>query len=142
MPRTIHIIGAGLAGLSAAVELTQRGETVVMHEATNVAGGRCRSYHDAALGMMIDNGNHLLLSGNHAALRYLRTLGAEQRLVVVRRFPTVVLRFADRVPGETGVEFFVAGRSPGDDFPDRYVRLLRCPWSLCPECRAAAVCGV
>ena len=68
MPRTIHIIGAGLAGLSAAVDLTGRGETVVVHEATAVAGGRCRSYHDAALGMMIDNGNHLLLSGNHAAL--------------------------------------------------------------------------
>jgi squalene-associated FAD-dependent desaturase len=81
MPRTIHIIGAGLAGLSAAVELTKRGETVVVHEATNVVGGRCRSYHDAALGMMIDNGNHLLLSGNHAARDYLRTLGAEQRLV-------------------------------------------------------------
>ena len=31
--------------------------------------------------MTIDNGNHLLLSGNHAALRYLRLLGAEDRLV-------------------------------------------------------------
>ena len=42
-----------------------------MHEATAFAGGRCRSYHDAAVGMTIDNGNHLLLSGNHAALAYL-----------------------------------------------------------------------
>ena len=81
MPRTIHIIGAGLAGLAAAVELTGRGETVVVHEATELAGGRCRSYHDASLGMTIDNGNHLLLSGNHAALGYLRTIGAEHRLV-------------------------------------------------------------
>jgi squalene-associated FAD-dependent desaturase len=80
MPRTIHIIGAGLAGLSAAVELTLRGESVVVHEATTVAGGRCRSYHDAAVGMTIDNGNHLLLSGNHAALDYLRKLGADKRL--------------------------------------------------------------
>ena len=30
--------------------------------------------------MTIDNGNHLLLSGNHAALAYLRLLGAEDRL--------------------------------------------------------------
>ena len=45
---------------------------VVVHEATAFAGGRCRSYHDAAVGMTIDNGNHLLLSGNHAALAYLR----------------------------------------------------------------------
>ena len=76
MARTVHIIGAGLAGLSAAVELALRGETVVVHEATTFAGGRCRSYHDSVLGMTIDNGNHLVLSGNHAALRYLRLLGA------------------------------------------------------------------
>jgi squalene-associated FAD-dependent desaturase len=81
MARTVHIIGAGLAGLSAAIELTQRGERVTVHEATTVAGGRCRSYHDQILGMTIDNGNHLLLSGNHAAQRYLKLLGAEDRLV-------------------------------------------------------------
>jgi squalene-associated FAD-dependent desaturase len=81
MARTVHIIGAGLAGLSAAIELTQRGEAVVVHEATTVAGGRCRSYHDQVLGMTIDNGNHLLLSGNYAAQRYLKLLGAEGRLV-------------------------------------------------------------
>jgi squalene-associated FAD-dependent desaturase len=52
-----------------------------VHEATTVAGGRCRSYHDQVLGMTIDNGNHLLLSGNHAAQRYLKLLGAEDRLV-------------------------------------------------------------
>lgn len=81
MARTVHIIGAGLSGLSAAVELTLRGETVVVHEATTFAGGRCRSYHDSALGMTIDNGNHLVLSGNHGVLAYLRLLGAEHRLV-------------------------------------------------------------
>lgn len=81
MPGTIHIIGAGLAGLSAALKLTARGENVVVHEATGFAGGRCRSYHDASLGMVIDNGNHLLLSGNRAALAYLREIGAEHRLI-------------------------------------------------------------
>jgi len=81
MTRTVHIIGAGLAGLSAALDLSARGERVIVHEATAFAGGRCRSYRDATLGMVIDNGNHLLLSGNHAALAYLRSIGAEQRLV-------------------------------------------------------------
>jgi hypothetical protein len=66
MARTVHIIGAGLAGLAAAVELTRRGERVVVHEATQVAGGRARSYPDASLGMMIDNGNHLLLLNRSA----------------------------------------------------------------------------
>ena len=80
MSRTTHIIGAGLAGLAAALKLTGRGETVVVHEATAFVGGRCRSYHDAAVGMVIDNGNHLLLSGNRAALDYLREVGAADRL--------------------------------------------------------------
>ncbi len=81
MSRTIHIIGAGLAGLSAALKLSGRGEAVVVHEATAFAGGRCRSYHDASVDMTIDNGNHLLLSGNRAALDYLRAVGAADRLI-------------------------------------------------------------
>src|ERR1700756_5656103 len=81
MTRSVHIIGAGLAGLSAALELSARGDRVIVHEATAFVGGRCRSYHDAALGMTIDNGNHLLLSGNRAALGFLREIGAEQHLI-------------------------------------------------------------
>jgi phytoene dehydrogenase-like protein len=64
----VHIIGAGLAGLSAAVRLAEVGADVVVHEATAQAGGRCRSYYDHQLGAVIDNGNHLLLSGNYVAM--------------------------------------------------------------------------
>jgi hydroxysqualene dehydroxylase len=81
MPRTIHIIGAGLAGLSAAVRLSRDGANVVIHEATAQAGGRCRSYYDQATGLTIDNGNHLILSGNGAALDYAETIGTRSRLV-------------------------------------------------------------
>jgi squalene-associated FAD-dependent desaturase len=76
MPQTAHIVGAGLAGLSAALALADAGRTVVVHEAGPVAGGRCRSYEDRALGLTIDNGNHLLLSGNAAAFAYLDRIGA------------------------------------------------------------------
>jgi hydroxysqualene dehydroxylase len=81
MPGTIHIIGAGLAGLSAAVRLVRDGAKVVVHEATAQAGGRCRSYYDQATGLMIDNGNHLILSGNRAALDYAETIGTRSRLI-------------------------------------------------------------
>lgn len=74
---TVHIIGAGLAGLAAAVRLTEAGQAVVVHEATAHPGGRCRSYYDHVTDMIIDNGTHLLLSGNHAALSYLKTIGGD-----------------------------------------------------------------
>src|SRR5215472_10932117 len=73
---TVHIVGAGLAGLAAAVELAAEGHRVHLYEASRHAGGRCRSYLDAELGCRIDNGNHLLLAGNHRALGYLELIGA------------------------------------------------------------------
>ena len=76
MAAKVHVVGAGLAGLSAAVSLAEAGHAIVLHEAAKQAGGRCRSYHDPTLGLTIDNGNHLLLSGNRAALGFLRTVGA------------------------------------------------------------------
>ena len=80
MARLVHIVGAGLAGLSAAVKLASQGVRVSVHEATNQAGGRCRSYFDTTLGMTIDNGNHLVLSGNHATLTFLDKIGARDQL--------------------------------------------------------------
>ena len=80
MPRAIHVVGAGLAGLAAAVRLAGRGAEVVLHEAAGHAGGRCRSYHDQVLDAVIDNGNHLLLSANYAALAYVAVIGASARL--------------------------------------------------------------
>ena len=136
MSGTIHIIGAGLAGLSAAVRLTALGRKVVVHEATAFAGGRCRSYHDASVGMTIDNGNHLLLSGNHAALDYLRSIGADQRLVGP---PSAEFNFADLLSGERWtlrfndgpIPFWVfdpARRVPGTRVLD-YLPLARLLWA-------------
>jgi squalene-associated FAD-dependent desaturase len=73
---TVHVVGAGLAGLAAAVRLAAEGRGVRLYEAGRHAGGRCRSYLDAELGCRIDNGNHLLLAGNHRALDYLERIGA------------------------------------------------------------------
>src|SRR5689334_5097178 len=93
MQKTAHIIGAGLSGLSAAVRLANAGWKVAVHEATQQAGGRCRSYFDAATNLTIDNGNHLLLSGNHHARAYARAIGTEAGLVGPARaqFPFVDL---------------------------------------------------
>ncbi len=72
---SVHVIGGGVAGLAAACTLAEAGQQVVLHEAAKAAGGRCRSYFDAVLGCRIDNGNHLLLSGNRATMAYLARIG-------------------------------------------------------------------
>ena len=76
----VHVIGAGLAGLSAATALAARGHRVNLIEASAQAGGRCRSYQDPVLDMTLDNGNHLVLSGNNSVFAYLRRIGAEDRM--------------------------------------------------------------
>jgi len=73
---TVHVIGAGLAGLAAAVRLGQIGRKVIVYEAAGQAGGRCRSYFDETLGCRVDNGNHLMISGNTAAMAYVAEIGA------------------------------------------------------------------
>lgn len=81
VPQEAYVVGAGLAGLSAATELARAGAKVRLAEASPRAGGRCRSYHDPALGMTIDNGNHFTFSGNQAVSRYLATTGAQVGLI-------------------------------------------------------------
>jgi squalene-associated FAD-dependent desaturase len=98
MAGNVHIIGAGLAGLAAAVRLVRSNAAVVVHEATAHPGGRCRSYFDRSIGMVIDNGNHLVLSGNHAVVDFVRAIGSAGGLVgpTAAEFPFVDLSTNER----------------------------------------------
>lgn len=73
---TVHVIGGGLAGLSAALDLAEAGRHVCLYESGPACGGRARSYEDRQLGCRIDNGNHLLLSANRATFGFLDRIGA------------------------------------------------------------------
>ncbi len=95
--RRVHVVGAGLAGLAAAAGLAAEGFSVRLYEAGPNAGGRCRSYFDTELGCRIDNGNHLLLAGNHAARGYLRRIGALETLDGPR---DAVFPFVDAATGQ------------------------------------------
>ena len=117
----VHIIGAGLAGLSAAVVLTAAGRSVALFEAADQAGGRCRSYEDAKLGRRVDNGNHLLLSANDATLAYLEKIGSRNSLIEPReaRFSFIDLENRQRWelrPGRGPLPFWLldAGRRVPD----------------------------
>lgn len=96
-PRHIHIIGAGMAGLSAALQMTLMGHRVTVYEAAPYAGGRCRSYFDKGLGCRIDNGNHLVLSGNVAVQDYLELSGATD---TIQHQEAPVFPFMDLETGE------------------------------------------
>ncbi|MBN3813221.1 NAD(P)-binding protein [Paraburkholderia sp. Ac-20347] len=80
MPRLVHVIGAGLAGLATAVRLQRRGVQVALHEAGAQAGGRCRSYYDRTLAATLDSGNHLVLANHAHTLDYVRAIGAADEL--------------------------------------------------------------
>ena len=76
----VHIIGAGLSGLAAAVRLIEHDVPVTIYDSAGHAGGRCRTFFDKHLEREIDNGNHLIMSGNKSALSYLDRIGAEDPL--------------------------------------------------------------
>ncbi len=127
-----HIIGGGLAGLSAALHLTRAGRSVTLYESGPACGGRCRSYFDQALGCRIDNGNHLLLSGNHAAMAYLDQLGTRHTLAGPGApvFPFMDVLRGDRWtvrPNAGRIPFWLLSRKrrvPGTR-PGDYLALLR-----------------
>jgi squalene-associated FAD-dependent desaturase len=136
MQKIVHIIGAGISGLSAAVRLANANFTVHLHEATQQAGGRCRSYFDAATNLTIDNGNHLLLSGNRHAVAYAKSIGTEAGLVGPKRaqFAFVDLTTGQRWQldlGESRLPLWVfdkARRVPDTGLRD-YLALMPLIWS-------------
>jgi hydroxysqualene dehydroxylase len=136
MQKIVHIIGAGISGLSAAVRLAKADFKVHVHEATQQAGGRCRSYFDAATNLTIDNGNHLLLSANRHALAYAGSIGSEAGLVGPERarFPFVDLKTGLRWEldlGDSRLPFWVF--DPSRRVPDTalrdYLALMPLIWS-------------
>jgi squalene-associated FAD-dependent desaturase len=161
---TLHIVGAGMAGLAAAVAATQRGTKVVIHESAKHAGGRCRSFYDSErLGCVIDNGNHLLLSGNATVTGYLHTVGASGGLYMADhaafpfvdladgsrwtltpgagRLPLWLLDAKRRVPGTSLGDYLAAFRLAfaGGKTLDRYVDPASVAWRRFWEPLAVAV---
>lgn len=136
MQKTVHIIGAGISGLSAAVRLANAGYKVAVHEATHQAGGRCRSYFDGATNLTIDNGNHLLLSGNSHARAYARAIGTEAGLVGPEsaQFPFVDIKTGQRWQIDLGsgrlpTWVFDEGRRVPDTGLTDYLKLAPLIWA-------------
>ncbi len=121
-----------MAGLAAATRLTRSGVRVILYEAALQAGGRCRSYFDSDLGCRIDNGNHLLVSGNEAAMAYIAEIGAAGTFIAgeVAAFPFVNLATGDRWsirPNDGQLPWWIltSGRGVKGARPWHYLEILK-----------------
>lgn len=103
MAEDILIIGGGLAGLAAGVALAGAGRRVRLLEQKPYLGGRARSFHDAATGSVVDNGQHLFMGCYHSTLKFLDSIGTSD---TVTFDPQLRVRFLD---------------------PDKRITQLRCP---------------
>ncbi len=75
MDRRVAVIGAGWAGLAAAVSLADRGAAVEVFEASRHLGGRARRV--TVEGLELDNGQHILIGAYAETLRLVRTVGVD-----------------------------------------------------------------
>jgi len=87
----VAIIGAGWAGLAAAVTLAEQGVRVTVFEASRNLGGRARRV--SIDGVDLDNGQHVLVGAYRETLRLMRKVGADPGELLLRL--PFELRYAD-----------------------------------------------
>ena len=87
------VIGAGFAGLSAAVRMTKNGARVLVLEARARLGGRATAFPDRETGELVDNGQHVLLGCYTATFDFLREMDV---LDHVRVQPELAITMIDR----------------------------------------------
>lgn len=81
----VAIVGAGWAGLAAAVQAVRAGHQVTLFEATRTLGGRARTL-DVVLpdgtSTDLDNGQHILIGAYRQTLALMETVGVQPALVL------------------------------------------------------------
>lgn len=97
----LAVIGAGYAGMAAAVELAAAGHQVEVFEASRTLGGRARAAQID--GFSVDNGQHILIGAYSETLRLMRVVGADPDALLKRvplrlEFPGEFLMSAPRLP--------------------------------------------
>jgi squalene-associated FAD-dependent desaturase len=88
-PKRIAVVGAGLAGLSAALELRERGHEVEVYERSRLLGGRATSFEVG--GREIDNGQHVFLHCCGHFIGFVERVGMGHALREQARFDALVL---------------------------------------------------
>ena len=92
----VAVVGAGWAGMAAAVEATAAGHQVCVFEAARSLGGRARAVAATlpdGRAVTLDNGQHILIGAYTETLRLMREVGVDPD-AVLRRLP-LTLKFPD-----------------------------------------------
>ena len=92
----VVVIGAGVAGLSAAVRLTKRGARVLVLEARARLGGRATAFPDRETGELVDNGQHVMLGCYTDTFEFLRDVGAEDNVRLQSQLAVTMIDRAGR----------------------------------------------
>lgn len=83
----VAIIGAGWAGMAAAVAATRGGHHATVFEASRALGGRARGLNSIlpdGSGITLDNGQHILIGAYGETLRLMRLVGVDPNLALLR----------------------------------------------------------
>ena len=135
-------MGAGYAGLAAAVALVEAGAHVTLFETNRIAGGRARRVEYR--GTLLDNGQHLLLGAYRETLDLMRKVGvagdALRRLPLQLEFPGELSLRAPRWPAPLNLAAALA-RARGFDWRERFaaMRLAHAARTLAPTGPALTV---
>jgi squalene-associated FAD-dependent desaturase len=125
----LAVIGAGYAGMAAAVELAAAGHQVEVFEASRTLGGRARAAKID--GFDVDNGQHILVGAYTETLRLMRAVGADPDALLKRtplrfEFPGEFLMSAPRLPAPLHSAFALL-LARGLDWGEKWaaIRLMR-----------------
>ena len=124
MTRRVAVVGAGYAGLAAAVALVRAGFSVSVYEANRTPGGRARRVEYR--GALLDNGQHLLLGAYRETLALMRAVGVSERALLrtplTLRIPGHFAMRAPRLPAPLHLAIALA-RAEGLSTADRWAAM-------------------
>ena len=80
MPKSVTIVGGGVAGLAAGCALSECGHRVTLLERRSYVGGRASSYEHPGTGEVIDNCQHILLGCCTNLIDLYRRLGVQDQI--------------------------------------------------------------